>query len=217
MPTANAVPGFLPSRHGLHFANRWPPGPTVKLGFVDPRRVGIGDASSGLCGGMAFTVRDLWEHGIAPPADTVPPDNGTPRFQAIVRRQVQSLDWLRLPLRFWINAFRPDRAEHTRDREWPRVRAEIDAGRLAQVGLVRATGLSPRTLTQNHQVLAYGYEASPDEVTLRIYDPNWPDHDDVRLRMVLKPPRPVLTQSTGEPLMGFFVAPFRPADPHAWR
>jgi hypothetical protein len=214
---ANAVPGFLPTLHGLHFANRWPPGPTVRLGAFDPRRVGVGDASSGLCGGMAFTVRDLWEHGVPPPLDTEPPANGSPRFTSIVRRQVQSLDWLRLPLRFWINAFRPDLAEHVRDVEWPRIRAEIDAGRLAQVGLVRATGLSPRTLTQNHQVLAYAYDATDTDVTLRIYDPNWPDRDDVVLRMSLRGERPAFEQTTGEPLHGFFLAPYAPADPRAWR
>jgi hypothetical protein len=214
---ANSVPGFQPSRHGLHFANRWPPGPTVRLAGIDPRRVGVGDASAGLCGGMAFTVRDLWEHGITPPADTEPPANGSPRFLAIVRRQVQSLDWLRLPLRFWINAVRPDLAERVRDVEWPRIRAEIDAGRLAQVGLVRARGLNPRALTQNHQVLAYGYEATDADVIIRIYDPNWPDRDDVLLSMSLLAPRPAFAQSTGEPLFGFFLAPYRPAVPRAWR
>ena len=55
----NAVPGFLPSRQGLHFANSYPPGPTVRIGFLDPRLIGVGDASAGLCGGMCFTVRDL--------------------------------------------------------------------------------------------------------------------------------------------------------------
>jgi hypothetical protein len=166
---------------------------------------------------MAFTVRDLWEHGVTPPPDTMPPLNGSPRFVAIVRRQVHSLDFLRLPVRFWINAVRPDRAEQTRDVAWPRIRDEIDAGRLAQVGLVRATGINPRALTQNHQVLAYAYESSADEVQLRIYDPNWPDRDDVVLRMSLAPPRPRFTQSTGEPLWGFFLAPYRAAEPRAWR
>ena len=33
---------FVPTTHGLHFANRWAPGPTVRLGFVDPRVVGVG-------------------------------------------------------------------------------------------------------------------------------------------------------------------------------
>jgi hypothetical protein len=214
---ANAVPGFLPTLHGLHFANRWPSGPTVRLGAIDPRRVGIGDASAGLCGGMAFTVRDLWEHGVLPPLDAEPPANGSPRFTSIVRRQVQSLDWLRLPVRFWVNAIRPDLAEHTRDVEWPRIRAEIDAGRLAQVGLVRATGLNPRALTQNHQVLAYAYDATDEDVTLRIYDPNWPDRDNVVVRMSLRGEEPTFEQTTGEPLHGFFLAPYAPADPRAWR
>jgi hypothetical protein len=227
----NAVAGFEPSRHGLHFANRWPPGPTVRLGRLDPRRVGIGDASAGLCGGMAFTVRDLWEHGVEPPPDTEPPANGTPRFVAIVRRQVHSLDKLRLPSRFWrLAALAPDpptwwsRLLHrrplgdiVRDDEWPRIRAEVDAGRLAQVGLIRVTGLNPKALTQNHQVLAYAYDATDSDVALRIYDPNWPDRDDVFLRMSLRGQRPSFEQTTGEPLRGFFLAPYRPVEPHAWR
>ena len=42
MSTSNAVPGFLPSRDGLHFANRFESGPTVRLGFLDPRIIGVG-------------------------------------------------------------------------------------------------------------------------------------------------------------------------------
>ena len=37
MVEANAVTGFLPSVHGLHFQNRYPSGPTVRLGVIDPR------------------------------------------------------------------------------------------------------------------------------------------------------------------------------------
>ena len=48
MTQSNAVPGFVPSLHGLHFSNRFPPGPTLRLGVLDPRLVGIGDASAGL-------------------------------------------------------------------------------------------------------------------------------------------------------------------------
>jgi len=229
--TANAVPGFQPSRHGFHFANRFPPGPTVRLGPIDPRRIGIGDASAGLCGGMAFTARDLFEHGMLPPPHPEPPANGTPTFRYLVRRQVHSLDWLRLPLRFWAHAAlhpgaptwwsrllrRPPLGAHVRSVEWRRIRAEIDAGRLAQVGLLRIVGASPRSLTQNHQVLGYAYREEPGSLAVSIYDPNWPDRDDVELRMDLGPERPVFTQSTGEPLSGFFLAPYRPAEPRAWR
>ena len=93
----NTVLDFRPTRHGFHFANRFPAGPTVMFGAFDIRWLGVGDAAAGLCGGMALTVRDLFEARVDPPPDAEPPANGTPRFKALVRRQVQSLDWLRVP------------------------------------------------------------------------------------------------------------------------
>ncbi len=199
----NAVPGFLPSTNGLHFANRFPPGPTVRFGPLDPRRIGIGDASAGLCGGMAWYVRERFEAGLPIPPDKDPPANGSPLFQALVRRQVQSLDLLRTPLGFWwIGAFGPDRtARRARETEWPRIRATIDRGRLAMVGLVRQQGLNPINLTKSHQVLGYGYEVEGGTVTLRICDPNWPDRDDV---VVVVDPQG-LRQSTGEALFGILA------------
>ena len=181
------MPGFLPSTHGLRFANRFPPGPTLRLGPIDPRWIGIGDASAGLCGGMSWFVRERFEAGLAVPLDSEAPANGSPLFRALVRRQVLSLDWLRTPLRFWwMGAMGPERAlRRTWDVEWPRIRADIDAGRLAMVGLVRHSGLNPFHLTQSHQVLAYAYEIEGDAVTLRIYDPNWPGRDDVTLTLRL--------------------------------
>ena len=220
----NAVPDFLPTRNGLHFANRYPPGPTVRVGPLDPRWVGVGDAKDGLCGGMVFTVRDLFEAGIAVPPDREPPANGSPRFKSIVRRQVQSLDWMRLPFRFWLRSalgasFGGDRARATYESEWPKVRREIDEGRLAMIGLVRVGGWNPFRLTGNHQVMAYGYAEDGRGVTLRIYDPNWPDRDDVTVMLHLDPAlRPThLEQSTGEPVLGWFLAPYAPSDPRVWR
>ena len=222
--TEKVVEGFLPSRSGLHFANRFPPGPTVRLGPIDPRAIGVGDAAAGLCGGMCFTVRDLFEAGISVPPDREPPANGTPRFRSLVRRQVASLDWLRIPFRFWLrsalgNSFAGDRAVATYEREWPGIRREIDAGRLAMLGLIRVAGVNPFKLTGNHQLIAYGYSEDGRGVTLRLYDPNWPDNDEVTATIRLDPAfRPTgLEQSTGEPLLGLFLAPFRAADPHAWR
>ena len=156
MVESNAIPGFLPSVHGLRFANRWPPGPTVRFGPVDPRWMGIGDAANGLCGGMSWYVRDRYVAGRPVPPDTEPPANGSSLFTAIVRLQVRSLEWLRTPLHFWwMGALGPGGAAgRSRDVELPRIRADIDAGRLAMVGLVRATGWNPFHLTQNHQVAA---------------------------------------------------------------
>jgi hypothetical protein len=220
----NAVLDFRPSRHGLHFVNRFEPGRVQRL--VEPRTDVMG-----MCGGMSFVVRDLFERRIDPPADREPPIRGSRRFRALYRRQFESFDWFRLPIRFWILAVlhadpptwwsrllrRPPLGELVRDVEWPRIRAEIDAGRLTQIGLVRDRSVDPRHLTRNHQVLAYGYRAEPHLVTVRIYEPNWPDRDDVELRMDLAGDRPGFAQSTGEALHGFFLAPFKPAEPRAWR
>lgn len=204
MPESAIIDGFLPSVHGLRFANRFPSGPTLTLGPIDPRWVGIGDASAGLCGGMSWLVRERFEAGLPVPADPAAPANGSPLFRALVRRQVLSLDWLRLPLRIWLMAFAgAERARRTTlEREWPRVRAQIDAGRPAMIALVRRAARDPRMLTMNHQVLAYGYRLDDDVLTIRIYDPNWPDRDDVELTIPRDGVRPG-GQSTGEALVGF--------------
>lgn len=208
MPTSNAVPGFVPSVHGLHFANRWAPGPTIRLGVIDPRLVGVGDASAGLCGGMAWLVREWFEAGRPIPADRHAPANGSTLFRAIVRRQILSLDWMRVPLRFWLAAVTSPAvlARRSLDEAWPEIRASIDAGRLPLVGLVRHHGLNPMRLDRDHQVLAFGYAIDDDPartVTLRIYDPNWPDRDDVTLTLATSG----LHQSTGEPLLGVLALP----------
>jgi hypothetical protein len=203
MGTPNAVPGFLPTTHGLHFANRFPPGPTVRLGPLDPRWIGIGDASAGLCGGMSWYVRERCEAGLPIPVDIEPPANGSPLFQALVRRQVQSLEWLRTPFNFWWSgAFGADRtAGRSREIEWPRIQAMIDSHRLAMVGLVRQQGLNPFNLKQSHQVLGYAYEVDGESIRLRIYDSNWPDRDDV----VIAIDPHGLHQSTGETLFGILA------------
>lgn len=227
--THNAVPGFLPSEQGLRFRNTFPKGPVIEL----PGGIGIGDASLGLCGGMVLTTRDLFEAGIAPPPDTEPPARGTRRFRAIVRRQAQSLDWLRVPLRYWdLQALRPaprlrrrSAGEESLCRWLPRIRAEIDAGRTPVVGLIREQGLSPLRLTHNHQTLAFAYDEYPDGVALRVYDPNHPGRDDVTIGAMVTPDagrpsgrRITLRQSTGEPLAGFFLQPYpRPDAIGAWR
>jgi hypothetical protein len=163
---------------------------------------------------MCYTVADLFHAGIPVPPGREPPANGSPLFRAIVRRQVESLAWLTVPVRFWLRSalggsFGGDRARDTYEREWPRARAALDAGRLIPIGLIRVGTLDPRQLTRNHQVIAYGYAEDGRGVTLRLYDPNWPDRDDVAITIHLDPALRAthLTQTTGEPLLGWFVLP----------
>ena len=72
------------------------------------------------------------------------------------------------------------------------------------VGLIRHLGWNPFHLTKDHQVLAFAYEtAGPTgPTTIRLYDPNWPNRDDVSITLL----QGGFLQSTGEPLYGLIPA-----------
>ena len=217
-----AVPGFLPSSHGLRFVNWFPPQRTVFVRVGGRTIFAIGNAADGLCGGMCCVVRERFERGLEPWPETEPPDGGSPHFRELVRRQIDTFELGLVPLRFYsLMAFRPDRAtrlsrllrrrplavEMVR-REWPRIRADINAGRLSMIGLVRIRSIDPRQLGRNHQVICYGYRLDGADLTLAIYDPNHPLDDSVEVRLELSADRrsaPVAS-STGEPLLAFFQA-----------
>jgi hypothetical protein len=118
----------------------------------------------------------------------------------------------------------PSRIVAIRD-EWPKIRADIEAGHAPIIGLVRVAGWSPRLLTANHQVLAYAYDEDAAGFRIRVYDPNHPGRDDVELVARLDgcgarhpDERVRLAQSTGESLLGFFRQPYaRPRSLAAWR
>ncbi len=220
---ANQVPGFLPSTHGLRFVNRFPPQPTIFLRVGGRTILAAGNAADGLCGGLCTVTRDRFEADLPPWDEMHPPLGDSPHFRELVRAQVRSFGLGRVPLRFYdLSAARPDqpaawsrllrrrpRAVETVRREWPRVRADIDAGRLSMVGLVRAASWDPRLLGLNHQVIAYGYEVVADSLSLSICDPNHPLDDTVRVRLELTMDRrsATMTYSSGEPLLAFFRAP----------
>jgi hypothetical protein len=210
----NAVPGFLPSRNGFRFANSWPAGP-ARTWQLDLVQVGIGNVARGLCGGMAFAVRDRFERGQPAPEDTAPPAAGTALFREIVDRQLDSFGRLivEVPLQFLAAslASEPSRRRLSAARAWPAIRADIDAGSLAMVGLVRRPGLHALGRDFGHQVLAYRYGASPVRVAIGVYDPNHPGDDTVEVGFERTPRGGLrLWQSTGEPLLGLLHLPWRP-------
>jgi hypothetical protein len=207
----NAVRGFLPSRHGFRFANRWPPGAAmIKIGRW---RVPIGDTARGLCGGMIFAARDRFERGEDGSPDTEPPARGTPLFDEIVDRQLASFFFLIVPFRFWRAAAGSERRRHreTADVAWPAIRAEIDAGRPAMIGLIRLATWNPLA-PLGHQVVGFRYEESAARITIGVYDPNHPGDDAVEIRVRRGANGGVeLSQSTGEPLIGLVSLPYVPA------
>ena len=211
---ANAVPGFLPSRHGLRFANFWAAGPARQwdLGLV---HVGIGNPSRGLCGGMAFVVRDRFERGEEAPAEGSPPAARTPLFRSIVDRQFDSFGrfWT-VPLRFWTASALFGERRRLRgsvQRAWPRIRRDIDQGRLSPVGLVREAGWNPLATGMGHQVLGYRYEVSPQRIAIGVYDPNHPGNDVVEIVLAREDGGEIrLSQSTGEDVLAVLHLPYRP-------
>jgi hypothetical protein len=176
--------------------------------------VGIGDVGRGLCGGMAFVAADRFTRGEPAPSEDAAPPFGDPLFREVVDRQFDSfgpLFWV--PARFAIAAFEGERrrVRHSVRVAWPAVRRSIDEGRLAKVGLVRRSGFAVASPDFGHQVVAYRYDASPERVTIGVYDPNHPRDDTVELVLERAPDgRISLAQSTGEPLLGLLALPWRP-------
>jgi hypothetical protein len=176
------VEGFLPSTSGFQFSNSWPHQPVLMIPFLTTH-LAIGNAANGLCGGMAFAVRDFFEESLPIPRAAVNPALRTPLYDYFVRRLFDSFD---IPGGVWhfISWQLPtkDQFKDTVQDEWPKIKRALDAGSLVALGLIRTRSFWPGRLGKNHQVLTYGYdEDESGHVTLRICDPNNPRNDDVTL------------------------------------
>jgi hypothetical protein len=217
---------FSASTNGFAFANRWPHVAPLRfrVGGPVPVELAIGDAANGLCGGMAFAALDLWFAGVAAPAGAQPPVEGSAPFRYLVRRQLDSFELGLGPARFYLLGA-PWRSAASRwaevlRRELPRVRRQLAAGRPLALGLVHAVSANPATLIQDHQVVVHGIEAGPEPgtISLRIYDPNLPADDSVRLVVSRDPAGALeLTYSGGPPVVAFFKQGYSPRDPEPWR
>jgi len=210
--------GFLPSHDGFAFPNQWPKSPafTLRLPFG---RVAIGDSSAGLCGGMVFAALDYWHARSRPPESL--PDSGSGLHRYVVRRLIAS--W-RIPsgvARYYRWMTLPDRevSRRTVTAAWPRVKASLDDGIPAPLGLVTVASANPALMRHNHQALVYGYERSGTQVILRVYDPNSGPADGVGIRFDTSPaargPRFVHNLNLGWPVRGFFLVPYSPVSPPA--
>jgi len=219
------VTGFLPSTSGFHFPNAFAKAPVMRIA-VGPQEIPVGNAANGLCGGMAYAARDLFEARVPPPPDRTPPSEGTPLFRYLVKRLFDSFDLPSGPVKYQLWQWLPrgdvwglrGLSWRTIVQEGPLIRGDIDAGRLSPLGLVRTRSPSPLDLGRNHQVLAYGYELDEAAglLTIRVYDPNHPDDDGVALRIrTTDPTRQVdIGYVAGEdPVYGFFRTRYTFASP----
>jgi hypothetical protein len=211
------VRNFRPSLRGLHFANSWDAGlPVTTVGALfnklldqlpEPARdaldilridedfMPITHASSGLCGGMVYTVLDYYAAGLFPPSLTTPPaSTDDPLFRHVRDRLIDSFDLAGAGHRYlaYSSPVYPNgdegfvqavglwrgKAWVSYREEWPKIRADIDADRPSPIALIQTDSLD---IGKNHQVAAYAYQRDGQQVRLWIYDPNHPGHDDVVL------------------------------------
>jgi hypothetical protein len=214
------VPGFRPSTHGFAFSNSFAEVPHVTIDVLGAH-IPIGNAANGLCGGMVFAARDYFEAGLTRPATTSPPSSG-PLYDHIVSRLYDSFNLPNGPARY-MQIMNPDLADHetwfsqtfgfprgrawiTIVEEWPRIKADLDQGRLSPMALVQIKSYSPFDMGRNHQVLAYGYDLVGSDLTIRIYDPNYPSNDGITISLNIGNPisTTTMTHSGGTPLWAFF-------------
>jgi hypothetical protein len=162
---------------------------------------------------MVLTALDLWVAGILPPPDRSPFDNGSPRFQYIVRRQVDALG---PAVRSRLNPFAGrTSADDAIRKEWPKVRADLEAGIPSVIRLKR--GPYPDNREQSHWALVIRAVERPGEIRLGIYDVNWPNRDDVELVIDLAGGVGAITQTTGEPTLVFVRQSYTPGSAGPFR
>ena len=170
------------------------PGPLGELRIgklADENWLPLTHADSGLCGGMVFTVMDYYaSHQLPPEQSSAPNSRSDVLFQFIRDRLWDSFDVGGDGARYlgYSSPHYPNGDEGviqsvglTRGRSWvtyreawPQIQSDIDAGRLSPIGLIQTDSLD---VGSNHQVLAYGYQKSGQDVTLFIYDPNEAQHE----------------------------------------
>ena len=226
-----AVPGFTATRCGFPFSN-WFPENTPVFEVPTPfGRVPLGDAHDGLCGGMVFAAMDLFLHGV-----TDIPDEPTRPVRAYFARRLMAswglpfgmlkyFDWQRRPTATkrlgGVRLIDGTRRKTVRE-EWPRIRAVLDAGLPASLGVMKVGGWDFRRVAENHQVLAYGYTFDDEtgEVTLNQYDPNYPGDDTAEFAFSLHDPdgdEPISHSEEGPVVRGLFLTEYRMLPhPPAW-
>lgn len=216
MPSA-LVSAFDINRYGFGFVNS----------FTDPfvlktplGKISMGQ-NAGLCGGMTFGSLDYYSAGRAAPDALI---DGL--FDYLCERQTDSLDLPNGVIRYmsWQTAadsskmlqgwrIREGISYSTIATEWPKVRTLLDGGFLAPLGLIKSNSANPKALSENHQVLAYGYDFDPDNqfLTLRLCDPNFPRDPHITLRFGTGNPdifRPIMHSADARPIRGFFLSSY---------
>jgi len=225
------VPHFKPSLNAPLFKNGpWPAGTgmTVTITGLPPVRL---DATTfGLCGGMAFLTRDIFESGTPQLSQTDSSAIPNSLVAHIMDRLVASFNGPETKAR-WIGltesldhdtAIRGWGVFHQTVEECQAITDDIDAGRLCPIGLVLKESFNPVDVFYNHVELVWGYTREGDILQLCVYDCNLPARDDIFIKLDVSsttPAKVITTNGTDNidgasgRTRGFFRLSYTHADP----
>jgi hypothetical protein len=220
---------FLPSTHGLKFPNYWPPGTPDLIAHTPLGNLRIGNANAGLCGGMCFAARDLFEAGLQPPPDTASPPPGSTLLTYLARRLLASWNiptgvltyytWANTPDHDTLGGLRHGLARMTIQDQIPQLTANIDQGHPCPLGLVTVYSPDPAQLGRCHQVLAYAYNWEGAYFRVAVYDPNSPGRNDIHIGLDTSNPGQTTwfdhNVNIADPIRGFFCTAYSFSNPSA--
>lgn len=204
--TGKHISGFRPTTRAFKFGNNFPdtplfniPAPPVPPPLPPLPPVPYNTAGNGVCGGMVYAVRDYFENGLLVPSSNTWPATGSAVFNYIRDRLIESFNIPTLGFNRYYEFMDPTRpanepvhvgpisvGKHCKgwmilNEEWPKIKQDIDTGHLCCLGLVLLISGNPADIGHNHQVIAYGYEQFGNDIFIKVYDPNEPMDDSVRL------------------------------------
>lgn len=216
------VGGFLPSTRAPLFHNGpWPRAASLSASIAGLPAVGLDVTHMGLCGGMSFLARDIFESGTPQLRNRVADRIPAKLTRHLLSRLLNSFSGAGVVTR-WLALTRASDAglfRHTLD-EVPGILDDIDAGTLCPIGLVLVHSYAPWEVFTNHVVLVWGYERHGDVLTLRTYDCNFQGRDDIVIELDISSPVPaktITTNGTSGPaaaqVRGLFRLPYAHADP----
>jgi len=217
---------FTPHLHGFHFLNSFQ---GLPVPINTPTLPGLPpiSASYGLCGGMAAAAADFYlARRVIPQTDTVPNVN-TALYQYLYHRLLDTFGAVgENVVKMGTLMSQPDGSIWgVKKANWDEfhndggIYDKLRDGRLVVLGLVRLQTLDSAAIWKNHQVLAYGYKRNSNgDVTINIYDPNYPDDDDIYIEAAKVTVAPGVygfscSQSSGDLLRGFFPMAYVPENP----
>lgn len=226
-----SVPNFLPSTHAPLFHNGpWPAGTNLSVSIMGLPPVTIDATQMGLCGGMSFLARDIYESGTEQLRNRDSSRIPAALAGHVLTRLIHSFDGGPVVAR-WLSdtqalnhdtIFRGAGLYRRTVGECPAIMADIDAGVLCPIGLILVESFAPWAVFGNHVVLVWRYERQGDLLTLYTYDCNYEGRDNIIITLDISSPAPARTitttgtatdDSTPRSLRGFFRLPYTHADP----